>query len=182
MEETERKEILVVDNDMNVLKKVESVLHIEPFNVHLATDGALAINRALASPPHLIVSAVEMPLLDGFKLCQLLRTNPLTSDIPFVFFTTKDTNPHHLGKHLRPFDEFLLKPFKEDELVHRINNIFSRMEKVQGVSGEEQQALLGTLTEITVMDLLQMLRMNRRSGLLILDNEKQTRHHPYQGR
>ena len=82
--------ILVVDNDVTVLQKVEKVLKKSGYEVEVATDGALAINRALASLPDIVVSAVEMPLLDGFKLCQLLRTNPISRDIPFVFLTSKE--------------------------------------------------------------------------------------------
>jgi CheY-like chemotaxis protein len=162
--------ILVVDNDMAVLKQVEKTLRKNEYEVHLATDGALAINRALASPPEIVISAVEMPLLDGFKLCQLLRTNPITREVPFIFLTSKETSPQRLGQYLRPFDEFLLKPFKEEELLGRVQALQVRMEKVEDVS-QEGQALLGTLTEITLMDLLQILRMNRRSGFLDLEQE-----------
>jgi len=165
-----KRSVLVVDNDMAVLKQVENALRRNEYEVHLATDGALAINRALASPPEIVISAVEMPLLDGFKLCQLLRTNPITRDIPFVFLTSKETSPQRLGQYLRPFDEFILKPFKEEELLGRITGLLVRMEKVEEVAVGEQ-ALLGTLSEITLMDLLQILRMNRRSGFLDLEQE-----------
>jgi CheY-like chemotaxis protein len=65
--------ILVVDSDLAVLRDLEAVLRRAGHEVTVATDGALAINKALAAPPQLIVTATEMPLLDGFKLCQLLR-------------------------------------------------------------------------------------------------------------
>lgn len=164
-----QRSILVVDNDMKVLQMVEKALQKNKYKVHLATDGALAINRALAEPPDIVVSAVEMPLLDGFKLCQLLRTNPITRDIPFLFLTSKETSVQRLGTFLRPFDEFLLKPFKGEELLGRITALLERLEKVAQMPAGEQQALLGTLTEITLMDLLQVLRMNRRSGFLDLE-------------
>jgi CheY-like chemotaxis protein len=171
MTEAKTVTILVVDDDVTVLQKVEKVLKKSGYEVEVATDGALAINRALSSLPDIVVSAVEMPLLDGFKLCQLLRTNPISRDIPFVFLTSKETVPQRLGKHLRPFDEFLLKPFKESDLVSRIKGLLDRLEKVEEAGGEEQKALLGTLTEITLMDLLQIMRLNRRSGSLDLEQD-----------
>jgi DNA-binding response OmpR family regulator len=171
MAEVKEVNILVVDDDVTVLQKVEKVLKKSGYEVEVATDGALAINRALASLPDIVVSAVEMPLLDGFKLCQLLRTNPISRDIPFVFLTSKETVPQRLGKHLRPFDEFLLKPFKESDLVSRVKGLLDRLEKVEEAGGEEQKALLGTLTEITLMDLLQIMRLNRRSGSLDLEQD-----------
>jgi len=130
------------------------------------------MNRALATPPQLIVTATEMPLVDGFKLCQLLRTNPVTRDIPFVFLTSKETTTADLGKYLRPTDEFLLKPVREKEFLTRIGAILSRSRVARPVI-DDQQRLLGTLTEISLMDLLQILRMNRRSGLLELEMDGQ---------
>lgn len=170
MAESPAATVLVVDSDLAVLQKVEAILRRAGHEAAVATDGALAINKALASPPRLIVSAVEMPLLDGFKLCQLLRTNPVTRDVPFIFLTSKETSTLHLGKYLRPSDEFLLKPFKEEEFLSRIDAILRRG-KVHRAGAEDQQKLLGTLTEITLMDLLQVLRMNKRSGLLELESE-----------
>jgi CheY-like chemotaxis protein len=136
----------------------------------VATDGALAINKALAAPPQLIVTATEMPLLDGFKLCQLLRTNPLTRDVPFVFLTTRETTAADLGKYLRPVDEFLKKPVREEEFLARVGAILTRGRAARPAP-DDQQKLLGSLTEISLMDLLQVLRMNRRSGLLELELE-----------
>ncbi len=161
--------ILVVESDLAVLQRVEAILRRAGHEVAVATDGALAINKAIAAPPPLVVSATEMPLLDGFKLCQLLRTNPVTREAPFLFLTSKETSTASLGKYLRPSDEFLLKPFKEEDLVARVEEILRRVRSGRPV--DDQQRLLGTLTEISLMDLLQVLRMNRRSGLLDLESD-----------
>jgi len=162
--------VLVVESDLGVLRDVEAILRRAGHDVTVATDGALAINKALSTPPQLIVTATEMPMIDGFKLCQLMRTNPVTREIPFVFLTSKETTSADLGKYLRPSDEFLLKPVNEEEFLARIGAILARGRVVRP-SADDQQKLLGTLTEISLMDLLQILRMNRRSGLLELEME-----------
>jgi len=162
--------ILVVDSDLAVLREIESILRRAGHEVTVATDGALAINKALTTLPHLIVTATEMPLLDGFKLCQLLRTNPVTREVPFVFLTSNETTTADLGKYLRSTDEFLRKPVKEAEFLARVGSILARGRVVRPAA-DDQQKLLGTLTEISLMDLLQILRMNRRSGLLDLELE-----------
>jgi len=162
--------VLIAESDPAVLRNIEAILRRAGHEVAVATDGALAINKALATPPKLIVTATELPLVDGFKLCQLLRTNPVTREIPFVFLTSKETTTADLGKYLRPVDEFMLKPVKEQEFLTRINAILTGGGATRPVIGD-QQRLLGTLTEISLMDLLQILRMNRRSGLLELEME-----------
>jgi DNA-binding response OmpR family regulator len=160
--------VLVAEGDPAVLRDVEAILRRAGHEVAVATDGALAINKALAAPPQLIVTATELPLVDGFKLCQLLRTNPVTREIPFIFLTSKETTTADLGKYLRPVDEFMLKPVKEQEFLTRVGAILTRGRVTRPVI-DDQQRLLGTLTEISLMDLLQILRMNRRSGLLELE-------------
>ena len=162
--------VLVAEGDPAVLRDIEAILRRAGHEVAVATDGALAMNKALAAPPQLIVTATELPLVDGFKLCQLLRTNPVTREIPFVFLTSKETTTADLGKYLRPVDEFILKPVKEQEFLTRVGAILTRGRVTRPVI-DDQQRLLGTLTEISLMDLLQILRMNRRSGLLELEME-----------
>jgi CheY-like chemotaxis protein len=162
--------VLLVESDPEALRELEAILRRAGHEVAVATDGALAVNKALAAPPQLIVTATEMPLVDGFKLCQLMRTNPVTREIPFVFLTSKETTTAELGKYLRPVDEFLLKPVREQEFLARVGAILSRGRSARPAV-EDQQRLLGTLTEISLMDLLQILRMNRRSGLLELEME-----------
>jgi CheY-like chemotaxis protein len=162
--------VLVVDGDLGSLSEIEAILRRAGHEVTAATDGALAMNKALTAPPQLIVTATEMPLLDGFKLCQLLRANPVTREVPFLFLTSRETTTADLGRHLRPIDEFLRKPVREEELLARIGAILTRGRAVRSAA-DDQQKLLGTLTEISLMDLLQILRMNRRSGLLELELE-----------
>lgn len=164
--------VLVVESNADVLHDTKAMLLRAGCEVAVATDGAEAVNLALAAPPQLIVAATELPLIDGFKLCQLLRTNPVTREIPFVFLTSRETTTADLGKYLRPVDEFLLKPFREEEFLTRIAAILTRGRTARPVI-DDQQRLLGTLTEISLMDLLQILRMNRRSGLLELEMEGQ---------
>ncbi len=137
-------------------------------------DGALAINKAIVDPPDMVITQAAMPMVDGFKLCQLLRTNPVTRHIPFIFITDKETNPKKLGQFIRPDDDFILKPFKVEELLGRVHNLFYRMDKVQEVSQEADRSVGGTLTEIALVDLLQIFKMNRKNGVLTLKADGMT--------
>jgi CheY-like chemotaxis protein len=139
-----------------------------------AEDGALAMNKSIVDPPDMIITNAAMPLLDGFKLCQLLRTNPATKHIPFIFITDKETNPKKLGQFIRPDDDFILRPFKIEELLGRVHNLFYRLDKVQEVSQEADRSVAGTLTEIALVDLLQIFKMNRKNGVLSVRSDNQT--------
>ncbi len=168
------KRILLVDPGVKESDQISRGLGQAGYLLIIAEDGAVAINKALMDPPDMIITAADMPMVDGFKLCQLLRTNPATRHIPFIFVTDKETNPKKLGQFIRPDDDFILRPFKMEELLGRVHNLFYRMDKVMEVSQEVDRSVGGTLTEIALVDLLQIFKMNRKNGILTLKAEGQT--------
>ncbi len=170
----EPKKILLVDSDPAERAEITRVLERVGYRLIPVEDGAVAINKAIAEPPDMIITAVEMSLVDGFKLCQLLRSNPATQGIPFVFLTEKETNPRNLGEFIRPVDDFILKPFKGEELLGRVNNLFYRRDKVHEVAVEADRSVAGTLTEIALVDLLQIFKMNRKTGVLSVKSDGQS--------
>jgi CheY-like chemotaxis protein len=166
-----QKKILVASGNERERDDIMRNLGRSGYLVIQVENGAVAMNRALADLPDMIIADVELPLVDGFKVCQLLRTNPATRHVPFVFITDKETNPKKLGEFVRPADDFILKPFKAEELIGRVNNVFYRLDKVQEVSAEADRSVAGTLTEIALVDLLQIFKMNKKSGILTLKGD-----------
>jgi CheY-like chemotaxis protein len=164
----DRKKVLLVDDNPTEREELSRHLAQAGYQLDHANDGAPAINKAISGLPDAIVTVADMPMVDGFKLCQLLRTNPATRHIPFIFITDKETNPNKLGEFIMPADDFILRPFKTEEFLGRVNNLFYRVDKVQEVSSEDDRSVAGTLTEIALVDLLQIFKMNRKSGILTL--------------
>jgi CheY-like chemotaxis protein len=169
-----KKKVLLVNDNPVEREELSGHLSQAGYVLDHAKDGAPAINKAISGQPDAIITVADMPLVDGFKLCQLLRTNPVTRLIPFIFITDKETNPRKLGEFINPADDFILRPFKTDELLGRLNNLFYRVDKVQEVSSEEDRTVAGTLTEIALVDLLQIFKMNRKNGTLNLKRERET--------
>lgn len=165
------KRVLLIDSNHDERKQIAISLKRAKYSVTDIEDGTAAINKAVLEPPDIIVTAAEMPNMDGFKLCQLLRTNPATRHIPFIFITSKETNPKRLGQFIRLDDDFILRPFKMEELLGRVQNLLYRLGKVKEVSAEVDRSVAGNLTEIALVDLLQIFKMNRKSGILTVKSE-----------
>ena len=80
--------ILIVEDDPDILALWELEFALEFSHVISACDGQQAISILEASKPDLILSDIMLPKLDGFGLCNQIKSNPLTSDIPIVLFSS----------------------------------------------------------------------------------------------
>lgn len=111
--------ILIVDDSIDHIQTMASVLQLG-YDVLFATNGADALAIAASRPLDLILLDVLMPGMDGFAVCQQLKHNPLTADIPVIFLTTlNDSADETHGLELGGSD-FLTKPVNPAVLKARV--------------------------------------------------------------
>ena len=79
--------ILVIDDNPTNLEILDHTLSIEGYNVHTETEGANVIQRIHSSIPDLILLDILLPDINGFELCQRLKSDPVTESIPIIFMT-----------------------------------------------------------------------------------------------
>ncbi|MBP0002851.1 MAG: hybrid sensor histidine kinase/response regulator [Cyanobacteria bacterium SBC] len=112
--------ILVVDDTAANLEVVSQVLEDAGYDVATAIDGERALKVTHNHPPDLILLDVQMPEIDGFAVCQQLKSDPTTAEIPIVFMTALgDTESKIKGFDLGAVD-YITKPFEEKELLARV--------------------------------------------------------------
>jgi DNA-binding response OmpR family regulator len=158
------RKILIADPDPATLRALAPPLRQRGFQVHAARDGARALQIAILRFPDLILFDERSPMLDARTFVRILRTNPRTERIPVVLTGDQvDVDRARLGTSLR-------KPFNLDEVVGRIEQIFRRVEASRAVSGESRE-IEGNLAQIPLVDLLQILAVNRKTGRLALERE-----------
>jgi len=116
----EKPEILIVDDMPFNLKLLSDVLISNNYKVVVARDGKTALKMANLKRPHLILLDVIMPGMDGFEICQQLKANPKTQDIPIIFISTiLETVNKVKGFELGAVDH-ITKPFQLKELLVRV--------------------------------------------------------------
>jgi len=112
--------ILVVDDHEQNLELIQAYLEDVGCGVSAASDGIEALASVEANAPDLIVLDVMMPRMSGFQVCQKIKANPATRDIPVVMVTALS----EVGDVERAVeagaDEFLTKPVHKIELVTRV--------------------------------------------------------------
>lgn len=113
--------ILAVDDMPEVIDILEGFLS-DSYNLKVANNGLAAIKIAQTSPhPDLILLDINMPGMDGYEVCESLRSNPSTSEIP-VIFLTGEINQEDITKGFKVGAvDYILKPFNPDELKARVN-------------------------------------------------------------
>ena len=115
--------VLVVDDDTKTAATIRLYLENAGFSVTLAYDGRSALERALASPPDLIVLDLMLPLMSGTDLCSRLRAN---SEVPIIMLTARTTEQDKLQGLELGADDYMTKPFSPRELVARVQTVLRR--------------------------------------------------------
>lgn len=117
--------VLVVDDDINIVKLIKLYLEKEDFTVCTANNGKEALDVFKAEKPDIAVLDIMMPEMDGNQLCREIRK---TSELPIIMLTAKgETFDKVLSLELGA-DDYMVKPFEPKELIARIKAILRRTE------------------------------------------------------
>lgn len=161
------KILIGFDNSQNLAIPV-NYLQDKGFKVIPATNGTSVLEIALKENPSIIIIEVDLPIIDGEKVFHILRNNPHTADVPFIFISTDHVD---IKGFRRNVDSLILKPVKWDELLGRINRALVSKGDVQNQRDKEIE---GRLSHISLVDLLQLFHLNKKEGVLKVsfeDNE-----------
>ena len=111
--------ILIVDDDLSSIQFMSQVL--EPAGRRrFATDGETALRLAHQDVPDLLLLDAEMPGMDGFQVCQAMKSDPVLSHVPVIFVTSiSDHDFEVIGLHLGA-DDYITKPIVGSSLLARV--------------------------------------------------------------
>jgi PAS domain S-box-containing protein len=134
---SERPSVLVVDDNADMRTYVCSLL-ADRYAVRTAVDGAEALETARADPPHLVLTDVMMPRLDGFGLLAELRADPATMHVPVVMLSARSADEAAVIGLEAGADDYLVKPFTARELRARVRAALE-LDRVRRVAAELQR-------------------------------------------
>jgi len=118
------KSILVVDDDLRILKAVGEALRQEGFRVETAMDGETALTICRMGRPDMVVLDIGLPGLDGFEVCGRIRMSG--SQVPILILSARGDDVDKLVGFRLGADDYLTKPFNIAELVMRVRAILRR--------------------------------------------------------
>ncbi|MEC4805865.1 MAG: EAL domain-containing protein [Jaaginema sp. PMC 1079.18] len=115
-------DILVVDDLPNNLRFVSTILTERGYKVRSAINGKMALTVAQAACPDLILLDIKMPEMDGYEVCECLKANPKTRDIPIIFLSALDEAVDKVKAFGVGGVDYISKPFYVEEIIARITN------------------------------------------------------------
>ncbi len=126
--------ILVVDDDPDVARFIEVNLRAAGYEVHVASDGEEALDKAADLQPDLILLDVMMPKLDGFEVAQRLRRDARTSSCSIIMLTAKALSADKVLGLSSGADDYIIKPFDPVELLARVKGTLRRAREMRALS------------------------------------------------
>lgn len=126
------KKVLIVDDVAENRYILEKVLGGHQMEVMSAQNGQAALDKAYANPPDLIISDILMPVMDGYTLCKIWKSDDHLKNIPFIFYTATYTDPKDetFAKNLGA-DLFIIKPQEPNVIIETIKEIIEKDHVVQ---------------------------------------------------
>jgi len=159
--------VLVVDDDIWHRERAASVMRDVGFEVVTADNGVQALQSAMQIEPDLILSDVQMPVMDGWQLVRMLRARPTLANIPVVFVTSLSSDEQRLQGYRLGVDDYIAKPFEEDELALRSQRVLTRS-RAYPRNTSAAKALRGSLSHVSLATLLSFCEVEARTGMLLM--------------
>ena len=121
-----RPRVLLVDDDASVREAVSSALAGEGYDVTWFGDAENALRQALVAPPAVVLLDVTMPRLDGWELCEILKRQSQTRDVPVLFLTGRTDVRDRITAMQVGGSDFISKPFHARDLRAKVRALVGR--------------------------------------------------------
>lgn len=119
------RRLLLADDSITIQKVVELVLAEEDFEIKSVSNGEDALNLIEAFNPDIVLADIEMPKLNGYQLCERIKTAPRTAAIPVILLAGAfEPVDNELSRKVGA-DDVVIKPFESQELISKINAVLT---------------------------------------------------------
>ena len=122
LESNEKPFVLAVDDSPTIRKLVSMTLSRAGFEVVAAADGVEALTLLADRAPSIILSDINMPRLDGYKLCKFVKRNQGTKHIPVILLSGKDGVFDKMRGKMSGCDGYITKPFESNDLLEKVKS------------------------------------------------------------
>jgi CheY-like chemotaxis protein len=137
--------LLLADDSITIQKVIELILAEEEFEIKSANNGEEALALIPSYRPDIILADIEMPKMNGYQLCDKIKQDPSTSNIPVILLTGAfEPLDEELAKHVKA-DDFIIKPFESQDLISKINAALtiSAVDETEPVEGIMEAEAIG---------------------------------------
>ncbi|MEB2343227.1 MAG: DUF4388 domain-containing protein [Deltaproteobacteria bacterium] len=151
--------VVVADANPDRADRIREACAVRGYATRAVANGADALEACVAEVPEVLVTVGALSLIEAGKLVEILRTNPRTRRVRFVFVADSEhLPPGEWGAVHLPLDA------DPDEVGERVAELTARSSELDAMMRESREEVEGRLSQIPLADLLQLFHLNRRSG------------------
>ena len=151
------KTILVIDDNNDIRENTAEILELAGYKTFTAENGKRGVEMAMKEKPSVIVCDIMMPELDGYGVLHLLRKNPDTQNIPFIFLTAKTERGDFRKGMEMGADDYITKPFEDIELLNAVEIRLKKSEILEQNYASSPQGLGQFLKDVKSTGMIQKL-------------------------
>jgi DNA-binding LytR/AlgR family response regulator len=170
--------VLVVDDDVSIVKMIRLGLETDGMRILGAGDGAEALDVLAKEPVDVIILDIMMPRVDGWMALMEIRNNPLTADIPVIMLTAKTQDLAKILAFKQGVQQYVTKPFNIIELSARVRSLVQsrvRMAEPAGISESEFRKLAvrkgGRTVLLNIDDVIYVSAKNKSTYVHTYENQ-----------
>ena len=119
------KKVLIVEDDPSFLRAISHIVTREGYDVITASDGMTGVRMAKVDKPDLLICDVMLPGLDGFEICQQLRNETETAQLPIIILSAKGQEADKTTGLRVGANEYLAKPIDRELLLEKITSLLA---------------------------------------------------------
>ncbi len=120
-----KQKILLVEDNLPIRENTSEMLELSEYAVVTACNGKEGLDMALDQIPDLILCDIQMPVMDGYHLLDLVRKESSLNKSRFVFFTASAEKKEIEQGMLRGADDYIVKPFTGEELLNKLKGLLA---------------------------------------------------------
>ena len=120
-----KQKILIVEDEESLLKLESILLTSKGYDVRGVSNGQLALDAIEEERPDLVLLDIMLPEIDGFEVCQRIKDNPETKDIPVIMLTAKKSREDMARGEKVGADWYITKPFKSAMVIETIQRFLN---------------------------------------------------------
>jgi sigma-B regulation protein RsbU (phosphoserine phosphatase) len=183
MSVSEKKSILVIDDDITIRKLISHHLNLNNYKVYLASSTEEGFTQLFNNNIDLVLCDIIMDKMDGYTFCRLVRENEKYRSIPFVFVTAKNTLEDKSKALEVGGDDLITKPFNVDELILKVKSLIRRSEiyRIYGTRKNLEEVFSKRIPKVVIIDDDKAALTMYRSGLSKMDVDCQIAYNALDG-
>ncbi|MGB3765072.1 MAG: response regulator [Phormidesmis sp.] len=166
--------ILLVDDQPQNLRLLSDLLDEQGYEVQQAINGTIALKSIAINPPDLILLDISLPDVDGYTVCQRIKDNSQTQDIPVIFVSALDEPWDKVKAFSSGGSDYIAKPFKVVEVLARVENQLKIQQLQQQLKTQniQLQQAIQELQRLAAIDELTQVASRRRFDTYLLERWK----------